>query len=71
MGEVRCCRICGLPIGIFKHIQKDTRGSKGLVQILGGCGTILVLTTAPACTTLIGHATSPSHTAVLVCERPG
>ncbi|CAI9604247.1 unnamed protein product, partial [Staurois parvus] len=40
------------------------------VQILGGCGTILVLATAPACTGLMGLATSPSHTAVLVCERP-
>ncbi|CAI9590164.1 unnamed protein product [Staurois parvus] len=41
------------------------------VRILGGCGTIFVLTTAPACTTLIGLTTSPSDTAVLVCERPG
>ncbi|CAI9592872.1 unnamed protein product [Staurois parvus] len=31
MGEVRvCCRICGLPIEICKHIRKDTRGSTGL-----------------------------------------
>ncbi|CAI9539226.1 unnamed protein product [Staurois parvus] len=41
------------------------------VRILGGCGTILVLATAPACTALMGLATSPSDTAVLVCERPG
>ncbi|CAI9579371.1 unnamed protein product [Staurois parvus] len=41
------------------------------VRILGGCGTILVLATAQACTGLMGLATSPSHTAVLVCERPG
>ncbi|CAI9538840.1 unnamed protein product, partial [Staurois parvus] len=41
------------------------------VQILGGWGTILVLTTAPASTGLMGLATSPSHTAVLICERPG
>ncbi|CAI9610968.1 unnamed protein product, partial [Staurois parvus] len=40
------------------------------VQILGGCGTILLLTTAPACTALMGLTTSPSHTAVLICERP-
>ncbi|CAI9545847.1 unnamed protein product [Staurois parvus] len=32
--------------------------------------TILVLTTAPACTGFMGLAMSPSHTAVLVCERP-
>ncbi|CAI9593496.1 unnamed protein product [Staurois parvus] len=25
-----CCRICGLPIGICKHIREDTRGSMGL-----------------------------------------
>ncbi|CAI9564292.1 unnamed protein product [Staurois parvus] len=41
------------------------------VQIFGGCGTILVLATAPACTALMGLTTSPSHTEVLVCERPG
>ncbi|CAI9578734.1 unnamed protein product [Staurois parvus] len=41
------------------------------VRILGGCGTILVLATAPACTALMGLTTSPSHTAVLVYERPG
>ncbi|CAI9547483.1 unnamed protein product [Staurois parvus] len=41
------------------------------VRILGGCGTILVLATAPAYTTLMGLATSPSHTAVLICKRPG
>ncbi|CAI9565411.1 unnamed protein product, partial [Staurois parvus] len=40
------------------------------VRILGGCGTILVLATALACTGLMGLVTSPSHTAVLVCERP-
>ncbi|CAI9537339.1 unnamed protein product [Staurois parvus] len=40
------------------------------VRILGGCRTILVLATAPACTGLMGLTTSPSHTAVLVCERP-
>ncbi|CAI9582239.1 unnamed protein product, partial [Staurois parvus] len=40
------------------------------VRILGGCGTLLVLATAPACTGLMGLTTSPSHTAVLVCERP-
>ncbi|CAI9575796.1 unnamed protein product [Staurois parvus] len=41
------------------------------VRILGGCGTILVLATTPACTTLMRLATSPSDTAMLVCERPG
>ncbi|CAI9584579.1 unnamed protein product, partial [Staurois parvus] len=41
------------------------------VRILCGCGTILVLATAPACTALMGLTTSPSHTAVLICERPG
>ncbi|CAI9593466.1 unnamed protein product [Staurois parvus] len=44
---------------------------RACVQILGGCGTILVLATAAACTALVGLATSPSHTAVLVCKRPG
>ncbi|CAI9602286.1 unnamed protein product [Staurois parvus] len=44
---------------------------QAFVRILGGCGTILVFATAPACTALMGLATSPSHTAVLVCERPG
>ncbi|CAI9617386.1 unnamed protein product, partial [Staurois parvus] len=39
------------------------------VRILGGCGTILVLATAPACTGFMGLTTSPSHTAVLICER--
>ncbi|CAI9564563.1 unnamed protein product [Staurois parvus] len=41
------------------------------VRILGGCGTILVLATAPACYGLMGLITSPSHTAGLVYERPG
>ncbi|CAI9613455.1 unnamed protein product, partial [Staurois parvus] len=27
LGKYRCCRICGLPIGICKHVRKDTRGS--------------------------------------------
>ncbi|CAI9536619.1 unnamed protein product, partial [Staurois parvus] len=40
------------------------------VRILGGCGTILVLATALACTGLMGLTMSPSHTAVLICERP-
>ncbi|CAI9569509.1 unnamed protein product, partial [Staurois parvus] len=44
---------------------------RACVRVLGGCGTILVLATAPACTRLMGLATSPSHTAVLKCERPG
>ncbi|CAI9570469.1 unnamed protein product, partial [Staurois parvus] len=26
----KCCRICRLPIGICKHIRKDTRGSMRL-----------------------------------------
>ncbi|CAI9591746.1 unnamed protein product, partial [Staurois parvus] len=29
-GKYRCCRICGLSIGICKHIRKDTRSSMGL-----------------------------------------
>ncbi|CAI9583484.1 unnamed protein product, partial [Staurois parvus] len=41
------------------------------VRILGDCRTILVLATAPACTALMGLTTSPSYTAVLICERPG
>ncbi|CAI9612698.1 unnamed protein product [Staurois parvus] len=41
------------------------------VLVLGGCGTVLVLATAPACTALMGLTTLPNHTAVLVCERPG
>ncbi|CAI9564801.1 unnamed protein product, partial [Staurois parvus] len=41
------------------------------VRILSGCGTILVLATASACTALMGLTMSPSHTAVLICERPG
>ncbi|CAI9573176.1 unnamed protein product, partial [Staurois parvus] len=41
------------------------------VRILGGYGTTLVLATAPVCTGLIGQTTSPSDTAVLICERPG
>ncbi|CAI9580910.1 unnamed protein product, partial [Staurois parvus] len=43
---------------------------RACVRILGGCRTLLVLATAQACTTLMGLATSPSHTAVLICERP-
>ncbi|CAI9575439.1 unnamed protein product [Staurois parvus] len=37
------------------------------VRILGGCRTLLVLATAPACTGVMGLATSPNHTAVLKC----
>ncbi|CAI9576709.1 unnamed protein product [Staurois parvus] len=40
-------------------------------QIVGGCGTILVLATTPGCTAFMGLSTSPCDTAVLVCERPG
>ncbi|CAI9623456.1 unnamed protein product, partial [Staurois parvus] len=29
-GKYGCCRICGLSIGICKHIRKDTRSSMGL-----------------------------------------
>ncbi|CAI9613670.1 unnamed protein product, partial [Staurois parvus] len=43
---------------------------RACVRILAGCGTILVFATTPACTALMGLATSPSHTTVLVCERP-
>ncbi|CAI9535132.1 unnamed protein product [Staurois parvus] len=52
-----CCRICGLPIGICKHIRKDIRGSTACVRILSGCGTILVLATAPDCTYGTRHVT--------------
>ncbi|CAI9602396.1 unnamed protein product [Staurois parvus] len=44
---------------------------RACVRILGGCGTTLMLVTVPACTALMGLATSPSDTEVLVCERPG
>ncbi|CAI9560579.1 unnamed protein product, partial [Staurois parvus] len=44
---------------------------RACLQILGGHEALLVLATAPACTTLMGLTTSPSHTAVLVCERRG
>ncbi|CAI9622836.1 unnamed protein product, partial [Staurois parvus] len=69
-GKYGCCRICGLSIGICKHIRKDTRSSTGL------CANSLWLrdntcATAPACSALMGLTISPSHTAVLICERPG
>ncbi|CAI9566502.1 unnamed protein product, partial [Staurois parvus] len=70
-GKYSCCRICGLPIRIFKHIRKDTRGSMGLCANSWWLRDNTCARHCTSCTALIGLVRSPSHTAVLVCERPG
>ncbi|CAI9557350.1 unnamed protein product [Staurois parvus] len=72
MGEVRVLQNLWVAnLGFASTSGRILGALQACVQILGGCGTILFLTTAPACTALMGLATSLSHTAVLVCERPG
>ncbi|CAI9617735.1 unnamed protein product, partial [Staurois parvus] len=61
----------GCQSGFVSTSRRILGALQACVRIIGGCGTILVLPTAPACTALMGLATLPSHTAVLVCERPG
>ncbi|CAI9608894.1 unnamed protein product, partial [Staurois parvus] len=58
-------------LGFASTSRRILGALRACVRILCGCGTILVLATAPACTALMELTTSSSHTAVLVCERPG
>ncbi|CAI9547539.1 unnamed protein product, partial [Staurois parvus] len=61
----------GCQLGFASTSGRILGALQACVQILGGCGKILVLATAPACTALMGLTTSPSDTAVQVCERSG
>ncbi|CAI9581390.1 unnamed protein product, partial [Staurois parvus] len=61
----------GCQSGFASTSRRILGALRACVQIFCGCGTILVLATAPACTALMELTTSPSHTAVLICERPG
>ncbi|CAI9603801.1 unnamed protein product [Staurois parvus] len=70
-GSTGAAEFVGCQSGFASTSRRIIGALRACVRILGGCGTILVLTTAPACTALMGLATSPRHTAVLVCERPG
>ncbi|CAI9564853.1 unnamed protein product [Staurois parvus] len=47
----------GCQSGFASTSGKILGALRACVQILDGCGTILVLTTTPACTTLMGLAT--------------
>ncbi|CAI9614655.1 unnamed protein product, partial [Staurois parvus] len=72
MGEVRVLQNLWAAKSGFASTSGRILGAlQACVRILGGCKTILVLATAPACTALMGLATLPSDTAVLVCERLG
>ncbi|CAI9564239.1 unnamed protein product [Staurois parvus] len=70
-GSTGAAEFCGLSNRDCKHIRKDTRSSTGL------CANSLWLRdntcachgTSLYCT--YGLTKSPSHTAVLICERPG
>ncbi|CAI9549825.1 unnamed protein product, partial [Staurois parvus] len=70
-GSTGAAEFVGCQSGFASTSGKILGVLQACVRILGGCGTILVLPTAPACTAPMGLATSPSHIAVLVCERPG
>ncbi|CAI9539148.1 unnamed protein product [Staurois parvus] len=71
MGEVRVLQnFVGCQSGFASTSRRILGALRACVQIFDGCGTILVFATAPACTGLMGLATSPGHTAVPVCERP-
>ncbi|CAI9542535.1 unnamed protein product, partial [Staurois parvus] len=70
-GSTRAAEFVGCQSGFRSTSGRILGALRACVQILGGCGTLLVLATAAACTTLMGLATSPTDTAVLVCERPG
>ncbi|CAI9547991.1 unnamed protein product, partial [Staurois parvus] len=70
-GSTGAAEFLGCQSGFASTSGRILGALQACVRILCGCGTILVLTTAPACTALMGLTTSPSHTAVLICERPG
>ncbi|CAI9534472.1 unnamed protein product [Staurois parvus] len=70
-GSTGAAEFVGCQSGFTSTSGSIVGAVRACVRILGGCETILVLATAPACTALMGLATSPSDTAVLVCERPG
>ncbi|CAI9614693.1 unnamed protein product, partial [Staurois parvus] len=70
-GSTGAAEFVGCQSGFASTSGRILEALRACVQILCGCGIILVLATAPACTGLMGLATSPSHTAVLICERPG
>ncbi|CAI9576182.1 unnamed protein product, partial [Staurois parvus] len=70
-GSTGAAEFVGCQSGFASTSERILGALRPCVRILGGCGTILVLANATACTSLMGLATSPSYTAVLVCERPG
>ncbi|CAI9590443.1 unnamed protein product [Staurois parvus] len=69
-GSTGAAEFVGCQSGFARTSGRILGVLRACVRIFGGCGTILVLATTPACTALMGLATLPSDTAVLVCERP-
>ncbi|CAI9621202.1 unnamed protein product, partial [Staurois parvus] len=70
-GSTGAAEFVGCQSGFASTSRRTLGALRACVRLIGGCGTILVLATTPACTALMGLAMSPSDTAVLVCERPG
>ncbi|CAI9612694.1 unnamed protein product, partial [Staurois parvus] len=70
-GSTGAAEFVGCQSGFASTSGRILGAQWAFVQILGSCGTILVHATALACTALMGLATSPSDTAVLVCKKPG
>ncbi|CAI9584428.1 unnamed protein product [Staurois parvus] len=70
-GSTGAAEFVGCQSGFASTSGRILGALRACVRIFGGCGSILVLATAPACTGFMGLATSPSDTAVLVSERPG
>ncbi|CAI9572602.1 unnamed protein product [Staurois parvus] len=73
MGDMNtdAAEFVGCHSGFASTSGKIVEALRACVRILGGCRTILVLATSPACTALMGLVMSPSDSAVLVCEKPG
>ncbi|CAI9594520.1 unnamed protein product, partial [Staurois parvus] len=71
MGEVWVLQNLWAVNRICKHIQKDTKSSTGLCanSLWFQDNTCARHRTSLYCT--YGLTTLPSHTAVLICERPG
>ncbi|CAI9608643.1 unnamed protein product, partial [Staurois parvus] len=69
-GSTGAAEFVGCQSGFASTSRRILGALWACVRILSGCGTILVFATAPACTALMGLTTSPSQTAVLICERP-
>ncbi|CAI9544039.1 unnamed protein product, partial [Staurois parvus] len=61
-GKCGCCRICGLPIGICKHIRKDTRGVEPVCELLVVAGQY-----SPLHQLVLHLWDSPRHQVILQC----